>query len=221
MTEPATPMMRQYRSMKELHPDAILFFRMGDFYEMFHEDAELASRLLGLTLTSRSKGEEKPIPLAGIPWHKSEPYIERLIRLGYKVAVCDQTEDPKHAKGLVRREVTEVITPGTALGGGFLEGKQPNYLIALAPPGAEKQAPWGIAAIDLSTGDFRIGDLAADEVAEEVARFEPAEILLPENGRAALPFEAGGGRGPAVTEREAWRFDAEAGERTLQEHFGA
>jgi DNA mismatch repair protein MutS len=218
--EASTPMMRQYREVKERHPDAILFFRMGDFYEMFHEDAELASRVLGLTLTSRSKGEEKPIPLAGIPWHKSEIYIDRLIRLGYKVAVCDQTEDPKKAKGLVRRDVTEVITPGTALGGSTLDGKRPNYLVALAPSGADGKGGWGIAAIDLSTGDFRIGDLGREEVAEELARFEPTEILVPEKAGGALPIGRGENHAPAVTEREEWRFDAEAGGRALRSHFG-
>ncbi|MFH1680991.1 MAG: DNA mismatch repair protein MutS, partial [Candidatus Eisenbacteria bacterium] len=218
--EALTPMMRQYWKVKEQHPDAILFFRMGDFYEMFHRDAEVASQVLGLTLTTRSKGEETPIPLAGVPWHKADHYIDRLLRLGYKVAVCDQTEDPKKARGLVRREVTEVVTPGTALGGSLLDGKRPNYLVALAPGRGDRNSACGIAALDLATGDFRIGELEPEELAEEVARFEPSEILLPEGREGTFAPPAGWSREPVITRTEEWKFDAETGERELKGHFG-
>ncbi|MBN1825974.1 MAG: DNA mismatch repair protein MutS [Candidatus Eisenbacteria bacterium] len=218
--EARTPMMRQYWAMKERHPEAILFFRMGDFYEMFHEDAETASRVLGLTLTSRSKGEESPIPLAGVPWHKADHYVDRLLRAGFKVAICDQTEDPKKAKGLVRREVTEVVTPGTALGGALLEGNRPNYLMALAPGRSGKEERVGVAAMDVTTGDFRIGELPPEEVEEEVARFEPAEVLVPDGEEARFAGLGRNGRAPMISRVEEWRFDGDQGERTLRDHFG-
>lgn len=217
--ESQTPMMRQYWKIKESHKDAILFFRMGDFYEMFHQDAETASKVLGLTLTSRSTGEKTPIPLAGVPWHKADHYIDRLLSKGFKVAVCDQTEDPRKAKGLVRREVTEVITPGTALTGSLLEGKRPNYLMALAPSAMKNSQRVGVAVIDVTTGDFRIGEVLPSELAEEVSRFGPAEILLPEGKKEDLGLRNGEGKDPLFSEREEWRFDAEEGERTLKDHF--
>jgi len=214
-----TPMMRQYWKIKEKYPDAILFFRMGDFYEMFHHDAEIASRVLGLTLTSRSKGEANPVPLAGVPWHKADVYIDRLLGKGYKVAVCDQTEDPKKAKGLVRREVTDVVTPGTALTDRSLHDKRPNYLVALSPGMSNRERVIGLAAIDVSTGDFRLGEFAPEEVGEEIARFDPAEVLLPEEERERLgPFDRGT-REPTITGMHGWRFDGEEGERILEEHF--
>ncbi len=216
--EAQTPMMRQYWKIKERHREAILFFRMGDFFEMFHDDAEIASRVLGLTLTSRSKGEKTPVPLAGFPWHKADHYIDRLLKAGYKVAVCDQTEDPKKAKGLVRREVTEIVTPGTALVGETLEGKRPNYLVAVVP--GRKGERHGLAAIDLTTGDFRIGELVRDELIEEIACFDPAEILLPKGEEETLgPFDRGE-REPTLTAVDEWRFDPVGGERRLKDHFG-
>ncbi|MFH1277033.1 MAG: DNA mismatch repair protein MutS [Candidatus Eisenbacteria bacterium] len=219
--EASTPMMRQYWKIKERYKDAILFFRMGDFYEMFHEDAETASRVLGLTLTSRSKGEGSSIPLAGVPWHKADHYIDRLLKAGFKVAVCDQTEDPKKAKGLVKREVTEVVTPGTALAGALLERKKPNYLVALAPGGKGEDRPVGVAAMDLTTGDFRIGEIPRHDLAEEVATFDPAEMLLPKGADHFLgPFDRGE-RNPVITAIDEWHFDADSGERALRDHFGA
>jgi len=173
-----TPMMRQYLEIKSGYPDAILFFRMGDFYEMFLDDALLASRILDITLTSRNKGSGDEIPFCGVPYHSATPYIARLIENGHKVAICEQVEDPKQAKGIVRREVVRVITPGLLIETESLSPDDNNYLLALRP-GARDQ--WGVAWLDLSTGEFRVTELggAAAALGEAVC-VNPAEILLPE-----------------------------------------
>ena len=150
-----TPMMRQYQEIKAQYPGALLLFRLGDFYEMFYDDAVLASRLLGLTLTSRSKGE-KAVPMAGVPYHSVHAYVKRLIQAGYKVALCDQIEDPREAQGLVDRDVTRVITPGTVTEDALLESKDHNYLAALLLDGEAVGLSW----VDLSTGQFHAEDLA-------------------------------------------------------------
>src|ERR1700720_2478668 len=151
-----TPMMQQYREAKERHPGMLLLFRMGDFYELFDADAEVASRVLGLTLTSR----DKSIPMAGFPHHALEPYLRKLLHAGHRVAICDQVEDPTLAKGLVRREVTRVITPGTLTEDDLLDPRRTNFLVALAPPPRRgtAQAPIGMAWVDLSTGQFQAAD---------------------------------------------------------------
>src|SRR5437764_10037381 len=150
MTEPSTPLMRQYAAIKKEHPQTLLFFRLGDFYELFFEDAILASRELQITLTSRNKEKGKDIPMCGVPYHAAENYIARLIRKGFKVAICDQVEDPKLAKKLVRREVTRVVTPGTAADSS-LGSEENNFLAAVAAVGNSV----GFAALDISTGEFR------------------------------------------------------------------
>ena len=142
-----TPMMQQYRSVKKEIPHAILLFRLGDFYEMFFDDAKTASRLLGLTLTAREAKGTK-VPMCGVPYHAAQGYIARLIRAGHKVAICDQTEDPRFAKGIVKRELTRVITPGTVLDDNLLSEKNNNYLLALHKAGAR----FGLGTLDLSTG---------------------------------------------------------------------
>ena len=201
--------------IKERYPNAILFFRLGDFFEMFFDDAVIASRVLGLTLTSRGKENGEPIPLAGVPWHKGEFYIDRLLKAGYRVAVCDQTEDPRTAKGLVKREVTEVVTPGTTLGGSTLEQKEANYLVAYLSNGDRA----GLAAIDVTTGDFRVGELPADELAEEVSRFSPAEVIVADTDEDQQSLLDHLRKRPAITEMEEWRFDRDEGERILKSHF--
>ena len=150
MAEKQTPMMKQYLAAKAKHRDAILFFRMGDFYEMFFEDAKTVSRVLGLTLTSRSKGKDA-IPMAGVPYHAVDGYLRRLIQAGFRVAICDQVEDPKKATGIVKREVTRIVTPGTLTDEALLQEKKPNYLAAICvgrarwtsscPPGCSP-SPW-------------------------------------------------------------------------------
>jgi len=173
----STPMMRQYLRMKSEYPDAILFFRMGDFYEMFFEDAKIASRELDITLTSRDKGQEDGVPLCGVPWHSSQPYISKLIRKGYKVAICEQVEDPKNARGLVKREVVKVLSPGLIDDPDSLEAKENNFLMSLALGGDG----FGLSFLDLSTGEFKLCQVDSfDIVLEEAMRNEPKEILIPE-----------------------------------------
>ena len=178
-TAPQTPVMRQYTAAKQAHPGALLFFRLGDFYELFFEDAVLVSRELQLTLTARDR--EKSIPMCGVPHHAAEIYLQRLLRKGYRIALCEQLEDPKTTKTIVRREVTRVLTPGTALDSS-LEGEQNNFLAAITPV---QNGCIGIAVLDLSTGDFRATEFggagAAQQCMEELRRLQPTELLLPES----------------------------------------
>ena len=142
MTEPTTPLMRQYHALKKQHPAALLLFRLGDFYELFFEDAVLASRILQITLTARNKEKGDAIPMCGVPYHAAENYIARLIRAGHKVAICEQMEEPGPGKNLVRREVVRVLTPGTASGAGLVEPKENNYLAAVARKVASAHRIW-------------------------------------------------------------------------------
>src|SRR5690348_14191472 len=176
MTEPSTPLMRQYAAIKKEHPQTLLFFRLGDFYELFFDDAVLAARELQITLTSRNKEKGVDIPMCGVPYHAAENYISKLIRKGFKVAICDQVEDPKFAKKLVRREVTRVVTPGTAADSS-LRSEENNFLAAVAQT-ADRA---GFAALDLSTGEFRAtefaGESAARRIQEELEQLRPRELL--------------------------------------------
>src|SRR4026209_1551732 len=153
MTTAATPAMRQYLDAKEQHKDAILLFRMGDFYEMFYEDALVAARALELTLTSRAKDAAGgAIPMCGVPHHAGDTYVARLVRKGFRVAICEQMEDPKKAKGVVRREVVRVVSPGTLTDAGYLDAREPAFLIGIAP--AQPGPGYGVALLDVSTGEF-------------------------------------------------------------------
>jgi DNA mismatch repair protein MutS len=177
-----TPMLRQYMDVKARYPDAILFFRMGDFYEMFFEDAECASRILEITLTSRDKNKESGIPMCGVPVHSAEGYLTRLVQSGRRVAICEQVEDPKKAKGLVRREVVRVVTPGLLTSDGSIEAKSNNFLAAIQTGGTAKR--WGLSCLDISTGEFRVTELSREEDAlTELFRLEPTELLMPETER--------------------------------------
>ena len=179
-------MMQQYLSIKEAYPDTILFYRMGDFYEMFFDDAELASTVLEITLTSRNKKDQTPIPMCGVPHRAAPGYISRLLDAGHKVAICDQVEDPAIAKGLVKREVVRVITPGMIVENEYLEEKSNNYVLALAS-GADR---FGLAYLDLSTGTFRLTESdQAGQIAAEVQRVSPRETIFPENNRSDPLFE--------------------------------
>src|ERR1700683_5564683 len=186
MSEPSTPLMRQYAAIKKEHPNALLFFRLGDFYELFFDDAVLAARELQITLTSRNKEKGIAIPMCGVPHHAAEGYISKLIRKGFKVAICEQMEDPRLAKKLVRREVTRVVTPGTAADS-LLGSEENNFLAALAQVGELV----GFAALDLSTGEFRAtefsGEGALRRVQEELEQLRPKELLY---GSAAPLFDA-------------------------------
>ena len=171
-----TPMMKRYREVKAQNPGTLLLFRMGDFYELFYEDAETASQVLGLTLTSRDKGSTNPIAMAGFPYHALDGYLQKLIRAGFRAAICDQVEDPKQAKGLVRREVTRVVTPGTLTDDSLLDPRQNNYIAAIAPGRTEIGLSW----LDLSSGEFFLNVIPPEFLADELARIQPAECLLPE-----------------------------------------
>ena len=185
MTEPSTPLMRQYAAVKKEHPTALLFFRLGDFYELFFDDAIVAAKELQITLTSRNKEKGIAVPMCGVPYHAAEGYIGKLIRKGFKVAICEQMEDPRLAKKLVRREVTRVVTPGTAADSS-LGSEENNFLAALAQVGDRV----GFAALDLSTGEFRAtefsGEGALRRVQEELEQLRPKELLY---GSAAPLFE--------------------------------
>ncbi len=215
MTEPgATPLMTQYREIKARHPNAILFFRMGDFYEMFYEDAETASRVLGLTLTSRNNGGASEVPLAGVPVKAAAEYLRRLVQQGFRVAICEQVEDPRLAKGIVKREVIETITPGAAFSDDLLDGARNNYLCAVQQLGAET----GIAAADLSTGELRLIIAAHGDADAVLARLSPREILVPAGAAATADLAAA--MGALATPREGWEFDAGLAADALSSHFG-
>src|SRR5438477_4288567 len=155
MTAPATPAMRQYLDAKQQHRDAIVLFRMGDFFEMFYEDALVGARALELTLTSRSRDAEGGgIPMCGVPHHAVDSYIARLVKKGFRVAICDQVEDPRKAKGLVKREVVRVVSPGTFTDANYLEAREPAFLMAIARGDAKHPATFGVALLDVSTGEF-------------------------------------------------------------------
>ncbi len=180
-----TPGMRQYLSVKKDYKDAIVLFRMGDFYETFYEDAKVVAKELNIVLTSRGKGAEGPIPLAGVPYHALDTYLAKLVRKGYKVVICEQVEDPKKAKGLVKRDVVRVVTPGTVIEDSILDGRENNYLMALT---TGKGKTWGLAFLELSTGEFFTTQLEDREekkpaILTEVARFGPAEVVMPEGMR--------------------------------------
>ncbi|MFN6194545.1 MAG: DNA mismatch repair protein MutS, partial [Planctomycetota bacterium] len=209
----ATPAMAQYHAQKQRHPDALLFFRMGDFYELFNDDAKLAAKTLGLTLTSRSKGESA-IPMAGVPARAVDGYLQRLVRAGHKVAICEQLQDPKEAKGVVESAVVRVVTPGTLTEDNLLDGKRDNHLAAIAF-GRDRV---GVAWVELSTGAFHVHECAPERLGDELARIEPGELLLAEEQRgAARPWQPADGT--PTTFRAAYDFGAETATRLLQQFF--
>jgi DNA mismatch repair protein MutS len=209
-----TPVMRQYHALKRRQPDALLLFRMGDFYELFYDDARIASQVLGLTLTAREKHRDGGIPMAGVPWHAAEGYIARLVRAGHRVAIADQTEDSRFAKGLVARDVVEIVTPGTATSESLLVATENNYLASVAPG---KGGVWGLAVADVSTGEFSAGEMDGEALREELARLAPAEILYPRCvDRGDIPT---GWTGALGTAREDDRFFLDVARRDLMAHF--
>jgi DNA mismatch repair protein MutS len=192
-----TPLMQQYREIKARHRDAILMFRMGDFYEMFEDDAEVAARTLGLTLTSRNNGAAAETPLAGVPVKAAAVYIKRLVERGFRVAICEQVEDPKLAKGIVRREVVEVVTPGAVMADDLLEERRNTFLVALITDGDRA----AFAAADLSTGEFVLESATTPALDAALQRYNPSEVIVPEGAAALAP------PGVLVTRRERWEFD--------------
>ncbi len=208
----STPAMRQYARFKAAHPDCVLFFRMGDFYEMFDEDAVQAHRTLGLTLTNRTEG----IPMAGVPYHAVDTYLRRMIEAGYRVAVCDQVQDPKDARGIVDRAVTRVVTPGTLVDETLLEEGRTNHVAALGPGGA-------LAVVELSTGSFTLLDVPGDRLVDEVVRIGPSELLYAEEsgGGVPQPIEAiRDAAGCSLTARPGWTFRPADARQCLLDHYG-
>jgi DNA mismatch repair protein MutS len=201
-------MMQQYLGLKAEHPDVLLFYRMGDFYELFYDDARKATELTDISLTSRGQSAGEPIPMAGVPHHSVDGYLARLVRLGESVALCEQIGDPATSKGPVERQVVRVITPGTLTDEALLDSKRANYLAAVSTS-AEAT---GIAWLDLASGHFSVMQLGVgDDLQGEIERIKPAEILVSED--ASVPDWLSGG--PGVNERPPWHFDPETGQRAL------
>lgn len=208
--EQSTPLMRQYHALKQQVPHALLMFRLGDFYELFFEDAVVAARELEITLTSRNKEKGQAIPMCGVPYHSAESYLTKLIQKGYRVAICEQTEDPKLAKKLVRREIMRVVTPGTTTESGVLRSKENNYLAALTRNGDRA----GLAHIDVTTGEFRTTELSAAELLPAIEGLAPREILYADNTIAPdLSSKV------CATPVDAWVYAPDYAERSLKEHF--
>lgn len=203
-------MMKQYEEAKRACPDALLLFRMGDFYEMFHDDAKTAARVLNLALTSRDKGENG-VPMAGFPHHQLDSYLGKLIAAGMRAAVCEQVEDPKLAKGLVKREVTRIVTPGTVTDDALLDPRESNFLAAVAPGD-----PAGLAWVELSTGRFIAAGFPARQLTDQLARIAPAECLLSED---ADPLPTHLSERMMATRRPGWAFSQQNARQTLAKHF--
>ncbi|MGH8674443.1 MAG: DNA mismatch repair protein MutS, partial [Burkholderiales bacterium] len=201
-------LMQQYLRIKAEHPDILLFYRMGDFYELFHEDAEKASRLLDITLTTRGVSAGAPIKMAGVPYHSVEPHLAKLVRLGESVAICEQIGDPNTSKGPVERKVTRIVTPGTLTDSELLEEKADNVLLALQ---VEKSAV-GLAWLSLASGELRLAEIAPQALANELRRIAPAEILACDGVEVEGYF---------VSRVPAWHFDFESGRAKLLAQLGA
>jgi DNA mismatch repair protein MutS len=212
----ATPMMQQYLDAKQSCGDALLLFRMGDFYELFHDDAKTASRILGLTLTSRDKGEN-PIPMAGFPYHQLEGYLGKLISAGFRAAVCEQVEDPKKAQGLVKREITRIVTPGTLTDDALLDPRENNYLAAVAFHSGKANGAdvVGLAWAELSTGRFFAAVFPRGQLVDQIARIGPVECLVGEEALLPVAWPPD----LMVTRRPAWSFNRETAESGLARHF--
>jgi DNA mismatch repair protein MutS len=208
MAAEISPLMRQYHGIKEQVPGALLFFRMGDFYELFMDDAVIAARELEITLTSRNKDAEQPIPMAGVPYHAADGYLARLIAKGFRVAICEQMEPPSAGKKIVRREITRIVTPGTATDAHMLRSRENNYLAAITRKGNRA----GLAYVDVSTGEFRSTELPLEEISPQLESLNVREVLVP----SGLEWPGLRGR----TDLDAWVFDPDYAGRSLREHFG-
>jgi DNA mismatch repair protein MutS len=211
--------MRQYLDAKRQHPDAILFFRMGDFYEMFYEDALIGSRALELTLTARAKDANGGIPMCGVPFHAVDGYVARLVKKGFRVAICDQVEDPRTAKSIVKREVVRVVSPGTLTDVGYLEAREPAFLVAIAQVSSRQAPPLlGAALLDVSTGEFAASEYAGaggrQALADELALLKPRELLVPGDGGSVADLVPPAVNLP-ITRIDGWAFDVETARRTL------
>ncbi|HKJ67913.1 MAG TPA: DNA mismatch repair protein MutS, partial [bacterium] len=213
-SDDTTPLMRQYQAIKRKHQHAILLFRMGDFYETFNEDAKITSQILGITLTTRSNGKAAEVPLAGFPHHSLEMHLHKLLKAGYKVAICEQVEDPKEAKGVVKRDVVEVITPGTAVTDQYLQHNQNNYLLAAVRDDDQV----GVALIDVSTGEFQVTQVGQGDLADLIAAHRPSECIVPyqqlDDFHHSLPAYHG-----IFTDLEDWIFSRDYAVEQIEEYF--
>ncbi len=207
-------MMRQYLALKAEHPDRLLFYRMGDFYELFYDDAQRAARLLDITLTQRGQSAGAPIPMAGVPYHAAEQYLARLVRAGESVAIAEQIGDVSTAKGPVERAVVRIVTPGTLTDAGLLDERRDAPLLALCVTDGVAGAAW----LTLASGELRLAELPARELPALLARIQPAELLLTEGAERLMQGVAG--RAPPTTTLAPWQMDADAGSRALCQQFG-
>jgi DNA mismatch repair protein MutS len=208
-----TPMMQQYLRIKADHPDILVFYRMGDFYELFYEDARRAARLLDITLTTRGQSAGEPIPMAGVPVHAVDGYLAKLVRLGESVAICEQIGDPAAARGPVERKVVRIVTPGTVTEEALLEERRDNLLVALHRLGSR----WGLAALELGSGRFAVQELEGEEaLLGELERLRPVELLVNED--VALP--AAVAAHPGLRRQGPWLFEPQSARDLLTRQFG-
>src|SRR5438105_3224084 len=205
--DPHTPMMQQYFRIKGEHPDILVFYRMGDFYELFYDDAEKASRLLDLTLTQRGASAGAPVKMAGVPAHSVEQYLAKLVKLGQSVAIAEQIGDPATSKGPVDRQVTRIVTPGTLTDPALLDDKADNVLLSLS----RDKSTVGLAWLSLASGTLRVAEIAPQALANELRRIDPAEVLISQD--AIL-------EGHFVTKLPPWQFDVDSGKRKLLKQLG-
>jgi DNA mismatch repair protein MutS len=206
-----TPMMQQFLKIKAQHPHELVFYRMGDFYEIFFDDAKLASEVLDITLTARGKSDGKPIPMAGIPYHSADGYLAKLVKHGISVAVCEQVGDPATSKGPVERKVMRIVTPGTVSDEALLEDRRDNILLAIN----QNENNYGIACLDIGSGRFQVFEVEGfDAVLGEVQRLDPAEILIPEGIDNADALNRKG-----LRRRPVWEFEFETAQRLLTQQF--
>ncbi len=222
----STPLMKQYQKIKARYPDTVLLFRLGDFYETFEHDAIVTAKVLGITLTKRGNGAAGEVPLAGFPYHALEAYLPRLLKAGHRVAICEQLEDPKLAKGIVKRDVVEIVTPGVAFSEKVLDQKQNNYLTALALPHAVANSKdiIGCAFVDISTGEFFVGEFPFRDVADQIASIQPSEILVQKRDYEGIESilkraYTGKTRMPLLTKIDDWVYNYDYGYELLLTHF--
>ena len=217
----STPLMKQYAQVKAKYPDTILLFRMGDFYETFDQDAILASKVLGITLTKRGNGAAGDIPLAGFPYHALEAYLPRLLKAGHRVAVCEQLEDPKLARGIVKRDVVEVVSPGVAYSDKVLQTKQNNYLAAISLPSplATGLDIVGVAFVDVSTGEFNAAELPMKDLSEQLSSLGPSELLLQKRDLEGVKGVLAESYKGLISKLDDWIFNYEYAYELLIDHF--
>ena len=217
----STPLMRQYQQVKAKYPDTILLFRMGDFYETFEDDAKVASKVLGITLTRRGNGTAGEVPLAGFPYHALESYLPKLLKAGHRVAICEQLEDPRFAKGIVKRDVIEVVTPGVAFSDKVLDQRRNNYLAAIALPSAiaTSEDLVGLAFVDVSTGEFSAGEVPLKLLSEQIANLQPSELLIQKRDAESVQRLIRGSFSGIVSRLDDWIFTLDFGYELLVSHF--